>query len=147
MTALPLHRRLRVPQGLARPRLVVVPPPARHPLLLTTLSLLLVGAAVFGAVTFNALAAHDAVRARELDAALRDAEVRYGQLLAEVAALESPARIAAAAEELGLERVDNPRLLRVQRLLPADGAAGAEPGAGEQRDALKPLLGQAEGAP
>lgn len=147
MTALPLPQRVlqRVAnaprRGLAHaPRLVVVPPPARHPLLLTVASLLVFAAAVFGAVTFNALAADEAVLARQLDARLRTAESDYSQLLAEVAALESPARIAAAATELGLVRVDHPRQLHVRRLLPADGAANATPRAGDRTDRLKPLL-------
>lgn len=139
MSALQLPRRvLRRVQD--RPSLVVVPPPARHPLLLTVCSLLLVGIAVFGAVTFNALAADEAVHARALEDRLRVAEAEYSQLLAEVAALESPARIAAAAEELGLVQVDHPRQLHVRRLLPADGAADADPAPGTRTDRLKPLL-------
>lgn len=122
------------------PPLALAPDPARHPVLLTIASLVVLGMAVFGAVTFNALAADEAVRARELDASLRTAESSYSQLLAEVAALESPARIAAAAEELGLVRVEHPRQLHVQRLLPADGAAHVTPGPGDRTDRLKPLL-------
>ena len=88
MSALQLPRRvLRRVQD--RPSLMVVPPPARHPLLLTVCSMLLVGIAVFGAVTFNALAADEAVQARALDDRLRVAEAEYSQLLAEVAALDT----------------------------------------------------------
>ena len=101
MTALPLQQRvLRRVANAPRirvanaPRLVVVPPPARHPLLLTVASLLVFAAAVFGAVTFNALAADEAVLARQVDGRLGTAESQYSQLLAEVAGLESPARIA-----------------------------------------------------
>lgn len=141
MSALQLPRRvLRRVAPTARPRLVVVPPPARHPLALTVLSLLLLGAAVFMAVSFNAMAADEAVHARQLEERLRLAEVEYSELLAEVARLESPARIAAAAEELGLVRVEHPRQLHVQRLLPADGAADAVPAPGDRTDRLKPLL-------
>lgn len=147
MSALQLPRRvIRRVAGTPRlavaptPRLVVVPPPARHPLALTVTSLLLLGVAVFMAVTFNALAADEAVHARQLDLRLRSAEAEYSQLLAEVAALESPARISAAAEELGLVRVEHPRQLHVRRLLPADGAADVEPAPGERTDRLKPLL-------
>lgn len=139
MSALQLPRRV-LRRVTDHPRLVVVPPPARHPLLLTVASLLVIGLAVFGAVTFNALAADEAVHARELDARLRVAETTYSQLLAEVAALESPARIAAAASELGLVRVEHARQLQVRRVLPADGAADATPGPGQRTDRLKPLL-------
>lgn len=139
MSALQLPRRV-LRRVTDHPRLVLVPPPARHPLLLTVASLLMIGMAVFGAVTFNALAADEAVRARQLDARLRVAETDYSQLLAEVAALESPARIAAAASELGLVRVEHPRQLRVRRVLPADGAAEVTPAPGQRTDRLKPLL-------
>lgn len=142
MSALQLPRRVTgvLRRVTDRPRLVLVPPPARHPLLLTVASLLVIGLAVFGAVTFNALAADEAVRARQLDARLRAAETTYSQLLAEVAELESPARIAAAASELGLVRVEHARQLRVQRVLPADGAADVTPAPGDRTDRLKPLL-------
>lgn len=145
MSALQLPRRVlrrvgAVADATRHPRLVLVPPPARHPLLLTVASLVVLAIAVFGAVTFNALAADEAVLARDLDNRLRVAEADYGQLLAEVAALESPARVAAAAEELGLVRVDHPRQLRVRRVLPADGAAERSPEPGDRTDRLKPLL-------
>lgn len=139
MSALALPRRV-LRHVADQPRLVVVPPPARHPLLLVAASLLVFAAAVFGAVTFNALAADEAVHARELDTRLRAAETTYSQLLAEVAALESPARIAEAAGELGLVLVDHPRQLPVRRLLPADGVADLDPGPGDRTDRLKPLL-------
>lgn len=146
MTAHPLQlpgrvlRRARPARDAARPHLVVVPPPAAHPLLWTVATLLVLAMSVFAAVTLNALAADDAVNARRLDAQVRDAEVQYGQLLAEVATLESPARIAAAAEELGLVYVGTPRQLRVQRLLPADGAAERRAEPSGPTDRLKPLL-------
>lgn len=127
------------------PPLALAPDPARHPVLLTVASLLVLATAVFGAVTFNALAADEAVRARELDTSLRGAESTYSQLLAEVATLESPARIAATAEELGMVRVEHPRQLHVQRLLPADGAADAAPAPGARTDRLKPLLADQQG--
>lgn len=139
MSALELPRRV-LRRVTDVPRLVVVPPPARHPLLLTVASLLVVAAAVFGAVTFNALAADEAVHARQLENRLRVAEADYSELLAEVAALESPARIADAASELGLVRVEHPRQLHVRRLLAADGAADEPPAPGDRTDRLKPLL-------
>lgn len=145
MSAIQLPRRVLrrvVPRDRApaRPRLVVVPPPARHPVRWVVGSLVLLAGAVFLAVTFNALAADEAVHARQLEEQLRVAEIEYGRLLAEVAALESPARIAEAAAGLGLVRVEHPRQLHVERLLPADGAATVEPGPGDRTDRLKPLL-------
>ena len=139
MSALQLPQRV-LRRVVAPPRLAVVPPPARHPFALTVLSLVVFAAAVFMAVTFNAMAADEAVHARQLDQRLRLAEAEYSQLLAEVAALESPARIATAAEALGLVRVEHPRQLHVRRLLPADGAADLEPGPGQRTDRLKPML-------
>ncbi|MFT5563337.1 MAG: hypothetical protein ACI970_000048 [Myxococcota bacterium] len=119
--------------------LVVDPVHARHPILWIVATLLVLGCAVFGAVSLNALAADDAVYARQLEIATRAAEIAYGQQLTDVASLESPARIAAAATELGLIRADQPRLLWVDRLLPADGAVHATAQAG-RTDQLKPLL-------
>lgn len=103
------------------PELAVVPAAGRARLLWTVAALLVVAAAVFAAVALNAVAADDAVVAEQLDEAIRAAELDHGRLRAEVATLESPARIAEAAEDLGLVRVDHPRRLAVQRRLPADG--------------------------
>ena len=130
----------RVPRETPRLLLVVVDPvQARHPLLWTVATLIVLICAVFGAVTFNAMAADDAVYARQLEITTRAAEIAYGQQLADVASLESPARIQAAATELGLVRAEQPRLLWVHRLLPADGAVNATAPPG-RTDQLKPLL-------
>ena len=104
---------------------VVVPPPARHPLALTAASLLLLGVAVFMAVSFNAMAADEAVHARQLDERLRVAEAEYSQLLAEVAALESRRASRGATQKVALQ-----------------GAATVEPSAGDHTDPLKPLLAE-----
>lgn len=104
-----------------RPALQVAPARGRGRLLLTVASLLVLAAAVFAAVTLNAVAADDAVVAQQLEGAIREARSANGSLVTEVARLESPARIAAAASELGLVAVNDPRQLRVERLLPADG--------------------------
>jgi hypothetical protein len=123
------------------PRLTVVDRRAdRRRLPWTVAALLVIAVAVFAAVTLNAVAADDAVVADELDQRIRASEIRHGQLLTEVARLESPARIAAAAERLGLQRVDHPRQLRVERLLPADGVVHDGGVVGRGSDDLKPLL-------
>lgn len=145
MSAVPLPRRRLRPFERARaPHLRVVPTPKRrHTALFVLLYLLIAGATVLGAVSLNAMAAGDAVEARELDAALVENERRYGQLVAEVAELESPERIRAAALELGMVPSDAPRYLVVQRVLPADGAArDAVVDAGETTDPMKPVLSQ-----
>lgn len=130
-------------QATPGPRLRVVPDAAHHPLLWTVVTVLVLAAAVFGAVTLSALAADGTVEATRLEEDLHEAEATYSELLAEVAALEDPARIARVAEELGLVRAPRPRQLVVERLLPSDGA-GRERRfeAGETTDRLKPLLAQ-----
>lgn len=147
MSAVPTPLHTRVPQPQAPPRpgrrpgLRVVPDPARHPLLWAGAALLVLALGVFGAVAASALAAEGAVTAAQLEDAVGDARATHAELLVEVAALEDPARIASVAAELGLVRADQPRLLPVRRVLPADGAAadrGVE--AGDSPDRLKPLL-------
>lgn len=124
------------------PRLRVVQARSRARLLWVVASLLLLAAAVFASVTLNALAADDAVVADELERQIRVAEVDHGRLMTEVARLESPARIAAAAADLGLVRVDHPRMLRVERHLPADGVVNTDELVRRGEDVLKPLLAQ-----
>lgn len=125
-----------------QPELTVVRRAGRGRLALTVASLVVVAAAVLAAVTLNAVAADDAVVAESLDTRLRAAEVVHGQLQTEVAALESPGRVAAAAEALGLVRVDHPRRLPVERLLPADGLVHERAVLREGGDEIKPLLAQ-----
>jgi predicted short-subunit dehydrogenase-like oxidoreductase (DUF2520 family) len=99
----------------------------------------MLAATVLAALTLTALAAEDAVRARELQAAVTDAERDYAQLVAKVATLESPERIAQIAERMGLVRTAVPRSLPVDRPLDADSldSGGATLADG---DGLKPLL-------
>ena len=124
-----------------RPRLRVVPPPRpRHTLRYALLAILLAGAAVFGAVALNALAAGDAVRARELEARVAEAERQYDELVAEVAALEDPARIRAAALRLGMIPAEAPRYLHADRTVPGDEVEAELVEVGESTDPLKPVL-------
>lgn len=123
-----------------RPRLRVVTdtkPPRRVPWLLV-LALLLAGT-VLTALTLTALAAEDAVRARELQAEVTVAERDYAQLVAEVATLESPERIAQMAEQMGLVRTAVPRSLPVDRPLDTD-ALDNDGATLADGDGLKPLL-------
>lgn len=143
MTALPALRRApRRSPATSRPPLRVVVVSARHRAAWVVASLGVMVLAVLAAVSLSAMAADESARIAELDALTRVAEVTHGQLVTEVAALESPARIAAEAERLGLVRVDHPRRLDVQRLLPADGVVHDDGPVGRGSDLLKPLLAQ-----
>lgn len=141
-TVSPLRReRVRPAAPKARPDLRVVRGPRpRHTLAYALVLVVLVGTAVFGAVSMNALAAAAAVEARTLDAEVRAAEHDYSMLVAEVASLEDPGRIRTAALDLGMVPAGPARVLVLERNLPADGAV-AEALHGELgTDPLKPLL-------
>ncbi len=136
-TPLPLQR------GSDRPpRLRVVPEPReRHTLAYTMVIIALSGVVVFTTVAFNALAAGDAVRARQLDNEVADAQQRYGELVAEVARLEDPARIGRVArEELDMVAPAGAEYLVLDRSLPEDGRGSEEVQAGSSTDPLKPVL-------
>ncbi|MBW3576470.1 MAG: cell division protein FtsL [Actinobacteria bacterium] len=140
MSAVPQSRR--VPGRAPTPRLRVVTAPRRRRTLLFALVLVTIsGAAVFATLTVNALAAADAVRAAQLEADVAEAERRYAELVAEVAALEDPARIEQVAlDELGMVPADGARFLVVERRLPQDGTVVTEAATGGQTDRMKPVL-------
>lgn len=119
---------------------VVEEPRRRHTLAYALLAIALAGATVFGTVTLNALAAGDAVAADALEREVGAQEREYGSLVAEVARLEDPARIEAAARELGLVRATSPRTVQLSRVLPADGVVNDAVAAGDTTDPLKPVL-------
>lgn len=130
----------RLDPGSRRPALRVVGndrPRRRVPWILL-LATLLIGA-VFAALTLTALAAEDAVLARELGSQVTVAEREYARLVAEVASLESPERIARRAEQLGMVRTAVPRALPVDRSLEVDAASDEDPLLADG-DGLKPLL-------
>lgn len=114
---------------------VVEVQPRRHPVVFLAIYLVVATLVVLGAVSLNALAAGDAVQARELGQQVQLAERTHGQLVAEVASLEDPARIREAAREAGMVPAPDPRFLEPGRPLPVD-AAPTSPG----DDTLKPLL-------
>lgn len=131
--AAPAHHR-------GRPSLRVVQPARPVPTLMYALAIIvLLASAVFGTVSLNALAAAHAVEARELEAQVAEAERTYAQALADVAALEDPARIREAAADLGLVPAGPSRHLALTRALPADGAV-TETLPGDAADPLKPVL-------
>ena len=112
----------------------------RHTLAYAIVMIMVFGAAVFGAVSLNALAAGASVEARALEAHVTDAERRYAQLIADVAALEDPARVRAAALELGMVPPGPVRHLSLERNVPADGAVPDTRSPDGTPDPLKPLL-------
>lgn len=131
-----VRRRAPMPRPHRRPNLHVVEEPRkRHPVLFLSLTVALVLAIVFGAVSLNALAAGDAVLARELDRQLVEAQRDYERLVAEVATLEDPERIRRAAEGLGMVPGTAPRYVVLDRSLPAD-----EQQATATDDPVKPVL-------
>jgi hypothetical protein len=137
----PLKRTRTVAAPDRRPHLEVVGEPVRrHTFLYALLIMATLAGAIFGTVTLNALAAATAVEARELDARVATGERLYAQLVADVAALEDPARIRAAAEELGMVASGPGRLLVLERNLPADGAVSAVDSPSGAADPLKPVL-------
>jgi len=101
-------------------------------------------ASVFGVVALNAMTAAEAVEARDIEARIVANERELSRLVAEVAALEEPARIRMLAEESGMIVAPTTRFLPVQRSLAADAGfaaafdaraltplpAAAEPGSG-----------------
>lgn len=113
---------------------------ARHTLAYTVVMIALFAGAVFGAVTLNALAAGTSVEARALDQHVTEAERVYAQHIADVAALEDPARVRAAALELGMVSPGSVRHLTLERALPADGVVPAVRTPDATTDPLKPLL-------
>ncbi len=119
---------------------VVDAPVRRHTLAFALVWIVVLGAAVFGAVTLNALAAAGSVEARALEAHVATAERTHAQLVADVARLEDPARVRAAAQELGMVTPGPVRHLTLERSLPADSLVPAARTPSAPADPLKPLL-------
>lgn len=128
-----------------RPELRLVEEPSRsHAALYLVGYAVVIVLTILGAVGLNALAAGDAVRARDLDDRVADAERRYTHLIAQVAQLETPERIRSAAEGLGMVPAEDPTYLHVDALpgevppTPAPPVLGPDGEAGQ--DPLKPVL-------
>lgn len=113
----------------------------RRTLLLALATTVLVVASVFGIVTLNAMTADLAVQARGLELQVGDAERRYAELVATVAAKEDPGRIRERALDLGLVPSTAARHLVLSRGLEADGLRRPDAGA-LIADPLKPVLTQ-----
>ena len=94
-----------------RPHLRVVDEPRRTGRWLALLGMLAV-AALVGIVSLSALSAEASYTASELEAEITELSYRYDELTAEVATLESPARIRQVAEqELGMVPSEQPAYL------------------------------------
>ena len=119
---------------------VVEEPAPRRTLAYAIVMIVVFGVAVFGTVSLNALAAGASVEARDLEAHVTEAERVYAQLIADVAALEDPARVRAAALEIGMVPPGPVRHLSLERNLPADGAVPETRTPDAAADPLKPLL-------
>lgn len=120
---------------------VAVVASGRRTLVLALMTALVVVATVFGVVGLNAMAANAAVEARSLERQVQRADVRYAQLVAEVAAKEDPGRIRELALDLGLVPAPAARHLRLSRGIEADGLR--HPDASIMlSDPLKPVLTQ-----
>jgi cell division protein FtsL len=119
--------------------------------------LVVVGAfGVFGVVALNALAAEQAFAARALEQEVAQLEVRYDELTAEVATLESPARVRqVAVDQLGMVPAERPAFVTLAGPAAARGGpapppatmagfeagVGAGVGAGLVADPVKAVLG------
>jgi cell division protein FtsL len=106
-----LPRRRTAAPSAARPDLRVVPRRRRSGRYFA--AMLLVGAVgVFGIVSLSALAAEAAFAARALEQEIDELSFRYDELTAEVASLESPARVReVATEQLGMVPAQQPAYL------------------------------------
>ncbi len=137
----PLRRKTATPQTRRRPQLRVVEEPRpRHTLLFVLVYIAVAAGAVFMTVSLNALAAGDAVAAQRLERQVSASERQYGQLVADVATLENPARIEKVATGMGMVPAPAPRYLEIDRTLPTDHQDGKPVVAGETTDPLKPVL-------
>jgi cell division protein FtsL len=136
-----------------RPALKVVPRQVRRRRagVVLTLGVATLFALMLGLVAFQARIAQDQLRLDRVETELREAESQFARLRLEVARLESPDRIVAEAEALGLER---PSPDQITYLAPSPAAAVEVLAAGgplaergpagtgdvEEWSTLKPLL-------
>lgn len=97
---------------------------------------------IFGIISFSALAAESAFEARTLEAEIGALEIRYDELTAQVARLESPGRVrAVATEELGMVPAEQPAYLVVEGSRTAGGSGATVLPTGSVSDPMKSALG------
>lgn len=122
-----------------RPHLRVVDDPRPRMLAFAVVTVVVCAAAVFATLVLGALAAEDAVAVRSLRQQVATAERRYERLVADVAALENPARVERVATgELGMVRPKTHRYLLLSRPL-TDSSDPGEPHTVVARPARDPL--------
>jgi hypothetical protein len=114
----------------------------RRSLALALSTALVAVAAAFGIVAFKAMAADAAVEARGFETVVAQSELRYAELIAEVASKEDPGRIRELALELGLVPSPAARHLTLSRGIDADGARRPLYIGPLIADPLKPVLTQ-----
>lgn len=112
--------------------------PRRHTGLFLVVYVLVAAGFVLGAVSLNALAAQDSIAIRELNRELVVDQRTYDRLVADVATLEDPARIALLAEQMGMIPADGVRLVVPATGLDSDGLPAATVG----DDPVKSVIGQ-----
>jgi hypothetical protein len=144
MSAVALHapRRLTAVDAPAAVDAPVAVASGRRTLALALATALVIVAAVFGVVGLTAMAADMAVEARSLETTVADAERRYAELVAALAAKEDPGRIRELALELGLVPSPAARHLILSRGIDADGARRRIDVGPELTDPLKSVLTQ-----
>lgn len=129
------------PGGIPRSRrhLHVAPRRRRHSGRYLVLMVALTALGVFGAVTFNALAAEQSFAARELQRDVDELRRTSEELIVEVTRLESPVRLQRAAKRrLGMVRAEQPAFVMLRSggkavaTQPRDGDASADPGVGSR---------------
>lgn len=127
-----------VARSPGRPDLRVVAPP-RHRGRYVLVTVLLVAAAVFGTVSLGALAAESTFTAQQLGDEVDALSLRYDELTAEVARLESPGHVRGVARsELGMVPAEQPGFLVAE---PSDPATDADPEVAARGDGPLPAGG------
>lgn len=131
-----------------RPKLVVVGEPRySYRYLLTAIAV--AGVGVFGVVGLHALAAEQAFEVRSLEREVNEAAMRYDELTAEIAGLESPARVRQVATlQLGMVPATQPGFIVVDGLgaTESDLSHGTLPAASDDSvaDPVKQVLAEGQ---
>lgn len=111
----PARKRAATPlrdEDVARLRLVV-PQVARRRVSFSAVCVLLVAAGIFGVLLLNIAISHSTYRVEQLTAEQSRLHEERDRLTEDISYRESPQNIAAAAEELGLERDLTPEYIRL----------------------------------
>lgn len=118
------------PRAVGRPHLLLVAPsPRPRPVgRYLAAGLVLAALGIFGVVGLGALAAESTFDARRLEGEVEALSLRYDELTAEVAALESPAHVREVAQsELGMVPAEDPTYLVAPEVAGEEGPAPDRP--------------------